>query len=123
MALALGRDFEELWAFLTAPLEPGPVQVIDHDPIMHTDWEQSCPMVGGHYRHYKGGLYVVVAIATNEGSKERVVVYRGSDGHVWARPLRQFFAPVQRNAGDRATVTRFAYDPQSAAVSGSTDRA
>lgn len=97
------------------------LRILDHDPIMHFDVERNCPMVGGTYRHYKGGLYTVVAIATNEGSKTRCVVYRGADGHVWVRPLSQWFEGVKLNTGDRATVTRFAYDPQTdATVSGST---
>lgn len=82
---------------------------------------EDTPLVGGVYRHYKGGLYVVVAIATMEGSKERCVVYRGSDGHVWVRPLRQWFQGVQcPEPGHRHTLTRFAYDPQPIATTGAT---
>jgi len=46
------------------------------------------PEVGATYRHYKGGLYAVIANAINEPTKSEVVVYRAkSDGTVWVRPL------------------------------------
>lgn len=45
----------------------------------------------GTYRHYKGGLYEVEAIATHTESGESLVVYRSvSDGVVWVRPVAIF---------------------------------
>jgi hypothetical protein len=41
---------------------------------------------GQVWRHYKGGLYVVVAVALKEDTLEPLVVYRSNKkGTVWAR--------------------------------------
>lgn len=81
---------------------------------------ECCPEVGALYHHYKGGLYTVVAIAQAEGTKLRQVVYRGADGHVWTRPLDQWFAMVRPNSGDRTPVQRFTYEPTETPISGRT---
>ncbi|GBR05963.1 DUF1653 domain-containing protein [Acetobacter oeni] len=42
----------------------------------------------GLYRHYKGGLYTVIATARHSETEERLVVYRSESlGSVWVRPL------------------------------------
>ncbi len=47
------------------------------------------------YRHYKGGLYGVVAWATDEPTMTPVVVYRSvADGRVWVRSREDFEATV-----------------------------
>ena len=42
----------------------------------------------GKYRHYKGGIYEVVAIAHHSETLEDMVVYRAlyGDREVWVRP-------------------------------------
>lgn len=66
------------------------------------------PGVDVLYRHYKGGLYRVLAVATMEGSSERYVTYvNAANGRAWVRPLSQWFQKVQPNAGDRTVVPRF----------------
>jgi hypothetical protein len=77
------------------------------------------PMVGGIYRHYKGGLYTVLHIAQVEGTKERVVVYRGADGHVWTRPVYQWFAQINPQPPG-VPCKRFEFAPQEAEQSGRT---
>ena len=50
------------------------------------------------FRHYKGGLYVALALdARLEATQESVVVYRAlRDGSVWVRPYAEFFGEVVR---------------------------
>lgn len=49
------------------------------------------------YRHFKGGYYIVQAIATVEADRngEQVVIYQSlQDGRVWTRPVYSFIEPV-----------------------------
>ncbi len=47
--------------------------------------------IGGLYRHKKGSEYVVIAIATEESTLRRVVVYRELRGDMtWTRPVEEF---------------------------------
>jgi hypothetical protein len=46
------------------------------------------------YRHYKGGLYELVCMATLESDLSQMVVYRAADGSVWTRPSAVFFELV-----------------------------
>ncbi|MBP9828362.1 DUF1653 domain-containing protein [Patescibacteria group bacterium] len=59
---------------------------------------------GRRYQHYKGGVYTVVCLATDEATLARVVVYQGSDQQIWTRPLVHFVALV---ATERGEVQRF----------------
>ena len=43
------------------------------------------------YRHYKGGLYELVCMATLESDLSEMVVYRAADGSIWTRPAAVFF--------------------------------
>ena len=44
--------------------------------------------VGEKYRHYKGGEYLIVAIAMHSETGEKMVVYKALYGNeqVWVRP-------------------------------------
>ena len=48
----------------------------------------------GIYKHYKGNLYEVIALATHSESLEKMVVYKAlyqKEGeNVWVRPLTMF---------------------------------
>lgn len=57
------------------------------------------------YRHYKGGLYELVCMATLEADLSPMVVYRAADGAVWTRPAAVFFETV---AIDGCAQPRFA---------------
>lgn len=47
------------------------------------------------YRHYKGGRYEVVTLATYSETFESMVVYRSLDNpQVWVRPSEMFFGVV-----------------------------
>lgn len=59
--------------------------------------------VPGIYKHYKGGLYEVVGVATHSETEERQVVYRSLYGtyRLNVRPLAMFLEHVDS--------TEFAY--------------
>ena len=43
--------------------------------------------VGRKYRHYKGNLYEIIALAKHSETLEDVIVYRAvADGKTWVRP-------------------------------------
>ncbi|MBD5398678.1 DUF1653 domain-containing protein [bacterium] len=48
--------------------------------------------IGGIYRHYKGNLYEVLAVAKHSETLENMVVYKAlyGEGLVWVRPLLMF---------------------------------
>lgn len=62
----------------------------------------------GRYRHFKGNLYEVIAIATHSESLEPMVVYRAlyGDGGTWVRPASMWNETVER---DGRTVKRFTF--------------
>lgn len=46
------------------------------------------------HRHYKHGLYEVIAAGIIEATMEPAVIYRGEDGTIWVRPQADFNAGV-----------------------------
>jgi len=55
------------------------------------------PKVNGIYKHYKGGLYEVITLATCTDRKIPVVVYRSTlFGTVYTRDLNEWFQSVNR---------------------------
>lgn len=54
------------------------------------------PVPGQFWRHFKGGVYQIVAVATVEATHDRVVVYKGSSG-TWTRPMGEFLGTVCRD--------------------------
>jgi hypothetical protein len=53
------------------------------------------PTPGQTYRHYKGGTYVVLFLATHTETKEQLVIYRNLEhDSLWARPLSEWQKPV-----------------------------
>ncbi len=62
----------------------------------------------GIYRHYKGILYQVIAIAKHTETLQPLVVYCGLNGHgdTWARPLDMFKEKVEFGG---ETVDRFTF--------------
>ena len=44
-------------------------------------------LVGKKYRHYKGNLYEIIALAKHSETLDDMIVYRAvSDGKTWVRP-------------------------------------
>lgn len=56
-------------------------------------------MVGKRYRHFKGGIYIVIDIAVHSESASLIVIYKSFDEPTltWARPLSMFLSKVDRN--------------------------
>ena len=44
----------------------------------------------GIYRHYKGGEYKVIGVATHTETDEELVIYVDVHGKLWARPESMF---------------------------------
>lgn len=53
--------------------------------------------IGSLYKHYKGGIYKVINIATHTETEEIMVVYEDSSKKVYARPLTMFENYVDEN--------------------------
>lgn len=55
-------------------------------------------MVGKSYRHFKGGIYIVVDIAVHSESEDCMVIYKSADNPslVWARPINMFLSEVDK---------------------------
>lgn len=53
------------------------------------------PVIGGLYRHFKGGLYQVITIAKREADREiEDVIYKSLEtGEIWSRELSLFMSP------------------------------
>ena len=61
----------------------------------------------GIYRHFKGGIYEVLEIATHSETLEEMVVYRNRDsGKWWVRPASMWTETVER---DGHSYLRFTY--------------
>lgn len=47
------------------------------------------------YKHFKGGLYKLLYIATHSETQEKLVIYRSlRDNKIYARPYSMFFGYV-----------------------------
>lgn len=47
------------------------------------------------YRHYKGGIYEYICTAQLESAPDvNMVIYRASNGSIWARTAENFFETV-----------------------------
>ena len=62
----------------------------------------------GKYRHFKGGEYEVLGLATHSETDEQLVVYRALYGErgLWVRPVAMFLETVERDGQIRP---RFEY--------------
>ena len=52
-------------------------------------------IVGRKYKHFKGTIYTVIAIAKNSETLEDMVIYQHDD-KVWARPYEMFVSKVDK---------------------------
>ena len=46
----------------------------------------------GKYKHFKGGMYEVIALAKHSETEEKMVVYKAlyGDGEIWVRPEKMW---------------------------------
>ena len=65
-------------------------------------------LIPGKYRHFKGGEYELIGVASHSETLEPMVVYRAlyGDHGVWVRPASMWNETVQR---DGKVVRRFTY--------------
>lgn len=77
------------------------------------DLPEIAPLKAGIYKHYKGGFYRVVGVATHETTHDQLVVYREisrgletGEGRFWVRPLNEFYEHVEFRG---KSVPRFQY--------------
>lgn len=57
---------------------------------------RSCePLSPGLYRHYKGGMYRVLHLATDEATLTKSVVYMSLEtGRVWVKSVDEWYKPI-----------------------------
>ena len=62
------------------------------------------PVIGGHYKHFKGGDYVLLNVAKDHETGDRIAVYMSLNGKpdVWARPLDMFLENVDDHGNLKA---------------------
>ena len=52
--------------------------------------------IGDKYRHFKGTVYTILAVAKHTENEEELVVYADEAGNTWARPLKMFYSLVDK---------------------------
>lgn len=59
------------------------------------------PKIGSHYRHYKGGLYEFIGVATHADTKEDMAIYKSVHrGTVYTRPLSSWSDEITIKGGN-----------------------
>ena len=54
--------------------------------------------IGKIYKHYKGNVYKIIAIAKHSETCEDMIVYQGvNDGKVWVRPKSMWNDEISEN--------------------------
>ena len=63
--------------------------------------------VGKKYRHYKGNLYEIIALAKHSETLEDMIVYRAvTDGKTWVRPYSMWNEVVDDKGTLRFTIEK-----------------
>ena len=61
--------------------------------------------IGKKYRHYKGNIYKVIAIAKHSETLEDMVVYASLDNtKIWTRPKKMWSETIDNNGTLRFTM-------------------
>lgn len=77
---------------------------MDNKDIAQMKINETGPVPGATFRHYKGGEYEVIANALEEATLAHLVVYRSPKGTVWTRPIDDWNATIDI---DGTTMRRF----------------
>lgn len=65
--------------------------------IKMSDEIKKYPEMGGIYKHYKGGKYEVLTMATHSETGEALVLYKSLlFGNIYARPLSMWFDVIEK---------------------------
>ena len=51
----------------------------------------------GYYRHFKGKIYEVIAVAKHSETEEEMVVYKSHNQGIWVRPMSMWSEMVERD--------------------------
>jgi hypothetical protein len=90
---------DEVRGFFTGPLRGGPLCDLETlESARHKmDDTPGVPTPGSEYRHFKGGLYTVIASSIHELTGAVLVTYRSNAlGGCWTRTLEDFGGGVPR---------------------------
>lgn len=49
----------------------------------------------GKYKHYKGGIYDVLALGLHTETEELLVMYADSKKRIWAQPYKMFIENIK----------------------------
>ena len=61
--------------------------------------------IGKKYRHYKGNLYEIIALAKHSETLDEMIIYKSlKDGAVWARPKSMWNEVVDEKGTLRFTL-------------------
>ena len=61
--------------------------------------------IGKTYKHYKGNLYKIIAVAKHSENLEEMIVYQSiEDGKTWVRPALMWNEQVQNDGTLRFTL-------------------
>lgn len=73
---------------------------MDEKDVAQKKIKASCVEPGQVFRHYKGGLYTVVAVGIDEATMKPMVAYCSNlRGDVWFRTLDNWQEPVEVETG------------------------
>ena len=62
-------------------------------------------IIGKTYRHYKGNVYKIIALAKHSETTEEMIVYQSvKDGEIWVRPSCMWNEIVDANGTMRFTL-------------------
>ena len=61
--------------------------------------------VGKIYKHYKGNLYKIIALAKHSETTEDMIVYQSvKDNDIWVRPQKMWNEKIDKNGTLRFTL-------------------